>query len=58
MDETSTFWLNGHIDVLGRLLHNSFRNLPHTPTLWWGMVRESSFGKIYGRKVNLCVPNF
>lgn len=50
MDETPTFWLDGHTNVLERLLHKSFTNLPHIPALWWGMGREFSYGKIYGGK--------
>ena len=41
-----------------RLLHMYFRIFPHTFATWWGLGRESSFRKIYGGEVNLCVPNF
>ena len=58
MDEMSTFWLHGHTDVLGRLLHKSFRILPHILALWWGMERKSVSRKIYDGVVNFCVPNF
>ena len=30
MDGMSALWLDGHTDVLERLLHKSFKNLPHT----------------------------
>ena len=58
MDGITTFWLDGYIDVLWRLLHKFFKTFPHTPALWWGMGRESDFGKIYGGEINLCVHNF
>ena len=58
MDGMSTFWLDGNRNVFGRLLHKSFRNLSHTPVLWWEIGRESDSRKIYGGKVNLYVPNF
>ena len=58
MDGMSTFWLDGHRNVFGRLLHKSFRNLSHTPVLWWEIGRESDSRKIYGGKVNLYVPYF
>lgn len=58
MDGTLTIRLDGHIDILRRLLHKFFRTFPHTSTLWWGMGKESDFGKIYGGEINLCVHNF
>ena len=30
MDGMTTLWLDGHTDVLGRLLHKAFKNLLHT----------------------------
>ena len=58
MDEMPTLWLDGYTDVLGRLSHKSFKNFPHTTTLWWEMGRESDSRKIYGGEVNLYVHNF
>ncbi|RVX12962.1 Callose synthase 9 [Vitis vinifera] len=58
MDEVPTFWLDGHKDVLGRLLHKSFRIIPHAPALWWGARREYDFGKIIDGDINLCLHNF
>ena len=46
MDGTQPLWLDGHTNVLGRLLHKSFKLLPHIPALWWGMGRESGSRKI------------
>ena len=53
MDGTLTLWLDGHTDVLGRLLLKSFRTFPLTSVLWQGIRRESNFGKIYGGEINL-----
>ena len=35
MDGMPTFWLNGHTNVLGRLLHKYFRILPTYPLCGW-----------------------
>ena len=58
MDGMLALWLDGNINVLGRLLHKSFKVLPHPPALWWRMGRESGSRNIYGREVNFYVPNF
>ena len=55
IDGTPTWWLDGHTNVLGRLLHKSFRILPHILALWWGMERKSVSRKIYDGVVNFCV---
>ena len=34
MDGMPILWLDGHINVLGRLLLKSFRIFPHTLVLW------------------------
>ena len=57
MDETPTWWLNGHTVVIGRLLHKFFRISPHISVLWWGMGRISIFRKIYRGVTNLCAHN-
>ena len=58
MDGISTCWLDGHIDVPGRLLNKFFRIFPHTSVRWWGMGREPDSRKIYGEDINLCVHKF
>ena len=46
-DETPTSWLDGHANVLEKLLYKSFRVLPYVLALWLGRGRESGYGKIY-----------
>ena len=58
MDGTPTFQLGGHTNDPRRLLHKCFKTFPCIFALWWGMGRESIFGKIYGGEINLCVHNF
>ena len=53
MDGTATWWLDGHIGVLGRLLLKFSRN-PLLSAWWWGMGREFVFGKIFGGVSKLC----
>ena len=48
MDGTPTWWIDGHIDVLGRLLLKFSRISPILSAQWWGMGREFVFGKIFG----------
>ena len=49
IDGTPTWWLDGHIDVLGRLLLKFSRISP--------MGREFVFGKIFGGVTKLCALN-
>ncbi|RVW61001.1 hypothetical protein CK203_051382 [Vitis vinifera] len=47
---------DGHIDVLGRLLHKLSRTSPYTLALWWVKGREF-VGKTCS-VINLCIHNF
>ena len=57
---TLTFWLDGHMDVLGRPLHKFSKTFLHTFALWWVMGDGSEFvyEKICGGEINHCVHNF
>ena len=54
MDGMPTWWLDGHTDVLGRLLLKFF---PLLFAWWWAMGREFVFGKIFGGVTKLCALN-
>ena len=58
MDGTPTFWLDGHIGALGRLLHKFFKAFLHILALWWVIWREFISRKICGGEINHCVLNF
>ena len=58
MDGTPTFWLDGHMDVLRRLLYKSFKFLSHTSALWWGMGENPILGRLMVEKSTFFSPNF
>ena len=52
-----TLQSDGHIVVLGRLLHKSFRSFPSLLSLWQDIGKEFGSGKTFGGGTNLWDPN-